>query len=143
MGMTIASTTAGNTMTDAQRLSQGISSTGMASTAEEYQRLASISILPVYTNITITVPQGLLYNNRSRSQREPASNRSKLRNSPFTLYFSYGKLIFRCYHICATGALADSGALLIRTTLNFGSDASASALLPLPFFDLRIRGLSC
>jgi len=59
-----------------------------------------ISILPVCTTITITVPQGqrrptLLYNSRSQSQREPALNRSKLRISPSILYPSYG--IFRIF----------------------------------------------
>ena len=56
-------------------VSQSISSTSMTSTADGYQRLASSSILDVCTTITITVPQGqrrptLLYNSRSRSQRE-------------------------------------------------------------------------
>ena len=74
--------------------------TGMTSTAEGHQRLASISILPVCKTITIIAPQGrlrpaLLYSNRSQSQREPASNRSKLRISPLILYPSYD--IFRIF----------------------------------------------
>jgi hypothetical protein len=133
---------------------------------EGHQREASISILPIYMTITITVPQGqrrptLLYSNRSRSQREPASNRSRLRISPLILYPSYGNLIFRIfrYHIRATGALgksgvtcvplicateplADSGALLIRTTLGSGVSTSGVVLLrfrprlPLPLASL-------
>jgi hypothetical protein len=102
------------------------------------------------------VPQGqrrptLLYN-RSQSQHEPASNRSQLRISPLILYLSYGNLIFRILHyhiratgslcgsgvtcvplICATEPLTNSGALLIRATLAFGSDASASGTALLRF----------
>ena len=50
------------------------------------------------------------YNNRSRSQREPASTRSKLRISLLILYSLYDNLIFRIlrYHICATGGLNGS-----------------------------------
>ncbi len=144
-----------------QRPLQGISSTGTTSTAEGYQRPASISIcLSLHpcdhdyycakraTKTNSTIQQS----NRSRSQREPASNRSQLRISPLILYLSYGNLIFRIlrYHIRATGALggsgvtcvplicsteplADSGALLIRATLTFGSGVSASGTALLRF----------
>ena len=130
----------------------------MTSTAEGHQRPASVSICLSLrpslllrqraTKTNSTVRQS----NRSRSQCEPASNRPKLRIRPLILYPLYGNLIFCILHyhiratraldrsgvtcvplICVTEPLADSGALLIRTTLSFGSGASASSTAPLRF----------
>ena len=137
----------------------------MTSTAEKHQRPASISIclsVPLYVHYYYCAKSAtkttLLYSNRLRSQLEPASNRSKLRISPLILYPTYGNLIFRIlrYHIRATGALrgsgvtcvplicateplADSGALLIRATLTFGSGASASGTALLRFRQLEFE----
>ena len=137
-------------------------STGMASMVEGHQRPASISTclsVPPYDHYYYYAKRAtkttLLYSNRLRSQREPASNGSKLRISLLILYPQYDNLIFRIlrYHIrairalhgfgtisssatgipliCTTKALA--GALLIRATLAFGSGASASGITLLCF----------
>jgi hypothetical protein len=94
MGTSTASITTASITTNSIAAATTIARHGKSSRVVT-KKLASISIYILYNyyarNGTNTI--SLLYSNKSRSSRQPASNRSKLKSQAMILYPSYGNLI--------------------------------------------------